>query len=458
MNLYHLLEKRQAASRPIRIGIIGAGIYGSMYLSQLRFIPGIQLVGVADLDLEKARTRCLRAGWPEEAISLCHSADAINDSARSGRIALTEESGQLIQADLDIILEITGIAETGAYHAWSALEAGKHVIAVTVEADALLGKALRELADQKGLVYSLGYGDEPACLCELVDWARTTGFEVVCAGKCVSYQPEKRYSTPETGWKYYGLSQDQVASGDYNLKMYNSFADGSKSVTEICSVANACGLVPQTGGLSYPAIEYEDLPDRLKPKAEGGILEHGGTVEILSSQKPDGTPLRRSLRWGIYVAFRGRSDYVRHYLGTFVREHRIVADSSEAYSIMYRPTHLIGLELGISVASVGLLGVPTGTPSSHVADVVAAAKKDLAPGDILDGEGGYTVYGQLVPAEQSIGSRYLPIGLSSQASVVTRVTRDSILTYDDVALDQSRFALRIRRKIEEEFSPPAGRR
>jgi predicted homoserine dehydrogenase-like protein len=447
--MYNLLLKRQENGKPVKVGIIGAGIYGSMFLSQLRFIPGMQLVGIADLDAEKAKKNCLRAGWPEESVTFGDSTAAINDGARQNKIALTGDSAQLIQSELDVIVEVTGIPEAGAYHAWSALEAGKHVVMVTVEADALLGQALRELADNKGLVYSLGYGDEPACLCEQIDWARTAGFEVVCAGKCVSYKPEKRYSTPETGWKYYGLSEEQVATGNYNLKMYNSFADGTKSVTEMCSVANACNLAPPSDGLKYPAIEYKDMPVLLKPRSDGGILEHSGTIEVLSSEKPDGTPLKQSVRWGIYVVFKGQSEYVRHFLTDFSREHRIITDSSGEYSLMYRPTHLIGLELSISVASAALFGVPTGSPKSLVADVATVAKKDLKPGDVLDGEGGYTVYGQLVPATQSLKGRFLPIGLSNKTEISRPVVKDSIITYDDVIMDESRFSYRIRRSIEE---------
>jgi len=451
MNLYNLLKQREASGKPIRIGVIGAGQYGSMFLAQLKLTPGMQLVSVADLDIDKAKKRCIRAGWPEEAIDIGDSTSAINKGSRSNRIVLTDDSQKLIQADLDIILEITGIPDVGAYNAWSALEAGKHVVMVTVEADALLGIALKQLADKNGLIYSLGYGDEPACLCEQIDWARTAGFEVVCVGKCISWKPEKPYSTPETGWKYYGLSEEQVATGDYNLKMYNSFADGTKTVTEMCAVANACNLVPQAGGFKYPAIEYEDLPSMLKPQSEGGILEHSGTIEILSNLKRDGTLVKRSLRWGTYVVFKGRSDYVKDQLTDFSREHRILTDSSGEYSIIYRPTHLIGLELGISVASVGLLGVPTGSPSSFVADVATVAKKDLKPGDVLDGEGGYTVYGQLVSTEKSLRAGYLPMGLSDKTKVAKYVTKDSIITYNDVVLDENRFTYQLRKNIEKEY-------
>ncbi|MFC1916113.1 NAD(P)H-dependent oxidoreductase [Chloroflexota bacterium] len=448
MNLYGLLQQREAAGKPIRVGAIGTGVAGASFLSQLRFIPGMQLVGVAELDMEKAKENCIKAGWPEDAISFGSSTNVINEGSKKKGIILTDDAEQLIRADLDVILEMTGNVEAGAYHAWTALQEGKHVVMVTVEADALLGKALKELADEKGLVYSLGYGDQPALICDEVDWARTSGFEVVCAGEWFRHYPDSQYYTPDTGWKYYGLSEDQVATGDYNLKMYCSFVDGTKSTIEMCAVANACDLVPQSSGLSYLAVEYEDLPAVLKPKSEGGMLEHSGTVETLSSLKPDGTPLKRSFRFGVYVVFKGRSDRVRHYLSFFGGERRIVTDSSGEYAIIYRPTHLIGLELGISVASASLLGVPTGAPSSFVAEVATVAKKELNMGDILDGEGGYAVYGRLVPAEQSLKGRYLPMGLSNKTQVIRQVAKDSIITYDDVAMDESRFCYQIRKKIE----------
>jgi predicted homoserine dehydrogenase-like protein len=153
-----------------------------MFLAQARVSPGIQVVGIAELDLDKARQACMKTGWPEEILSFGGSAALINDAACRGKIALIEDSEQLIQANLDVIIEITGVPEAGAYHAWTALEAGKHVIMVNVEADAMLGKAMKKKADQLGLVYSMAYGDQPALICEQIDWAQTAGLEVVCAG------------------------------------------------------------------------------------------------------------------------------------------------------------------------------------------------------------------------------------------------------------------------------------
>jgi len=421
-----------------------------MFLAQARLTPGMQLVGIAELDPEKARQACLRTGWPEEMLSFGDSTAAINDGARRGKTILTGDSDQLLQADLDIILEITGVPEAGAYHAWNALEAGKHVVMVNVEADALLGAALREKADEKGLVYSMAYGDQPALICELVDWARTVGLSVVCAGKGTRYQLEYHYSTPETVWQYYGFSEEQVASGDYNAQMFNSFLAGTKSAIEMCALANATGLVPQRCGLKFPPVGVDVLSEILKPESAGGILEHSGTVEVVASENRDGTPVKHDLRWGVYVVFKAPTDYVKRCFS----EYGLPTDSSGKYSALYRPYHLIGLELGISVASVALRGEPTGSSRSFVADVASVAKKDLKPGDILDGEGGNTVYGRLARAEDSVVSKYLPIGLSSKAKVIRSVAKDSILTYDDVEVDDRLFSYRLRKIMEAEFKSP----
>lgn len=447
MNLHSFLQQRAANGNPIRIGIIGAGKFGTMFLAQARLTPGMQLVGIAELDLEKARQSCLKTGWTEDALTFGDSTAAINEGARRGKTVLTGDANQLIQADLDAILEITGVPEAATYHAWTALEAGKHVIMVTVEADALLGKALKEQATKNGLVYSLAYGDQPALICEQIDWARTAGLEVVCAGKGTHYQPKYHYSTPDTVWKNFGFSEEKVASGGFNAKMFNSFIDGTKSAVEMCAVANASSLMPQKRGLQFLPVGVDELADKLKPVSAGGTLEHSGTVEVIAGSNRDGTPVKGELQHGIYVVFKASSEYTKRCFS----EYGLHTDSSGEYSALYRPFHLIGIELGISVASAVLRGEPTGSFESLVADVASVAKRDLKSGDILDGEGGYTVYGRLVQAKESISRGYLPMGLSNKAKLLHPIARDSILTYNDVDLDEELFSHKMRRRIEEEF-------
>ena len=451
MNMYSLLKQRDANANPVKIGIIGAGRFSAQFLAQLRFIPGIIPVAIAELDIDKARDVCDKAGWPKEKLSFANTTNAINDSIRADKIVLTDDAEQLVNANLDVVVDITGVAEAGTLYACKALEAGKHVVTVTAESYALVGNAIKKLADEKGLVYSMGYGDEPDNLCILVDWARVSGFEVVCAGKYVptAYTPDAKYTTPDTVWEHYGYSKEQVESGHFNAMMYTSFQDGTKSAIELCSVANSCDLTPQTSVLSYPAIAFDDIADMLKPSSEGGILEHSGTVEIVS-----GTENAQYLwgpLWGVFVVFKGQSKYVDDFLTYFAKQHRILTDSTGSYSVLYRPLHILGLELGFSVASVALFNAPTGTPASFLGDVVAYAKKDLQPGDVLDGPGGYTVYGNLVKAEQSLKNGYVPVELTYKAKITRPVAKDSIITYDDAALDESLFSLQLRKKMESEY-------
>ena len=444
MNLFTLLQQRDNNDNPIRVGVIGAGKFSSMFLSQARLTPGMKIVGIAELNIEKAVEACVKTGWPREVFSVETSADAINDTFQKGKTALTEDAMALIAADIDVIMEITGVPEAGAIHAYNSLDAGKHVIMVNVEADCLVGPALRKKADQAGCIYSMAYGDQPALIAEQLDWAWAVGLEVVCAGKGTRYQPDYRYSTPETVWGYYGFSEDQVASGDYNAQMFNSFLDGTKSAIEMCAVANASGLVPQKCGLQFPPVGVNNLPEVLKPKSCSGVLEHSGTVEVVASENRDGSPVSGDLRWGVYVVFKAPTPYVQRCFA----EYGLRTDSSGEYAALYRPSHLIGLELGISAASVVLRHEPTGSSKAFIGDVVSVAKKELQPGEILDGEGGYTVYGRLTRSADSQTNSYLPMGLSGDARMVRPVAKDSVLTYDDVSLNENLFSFTLRKSME----------
>jgi predicted homoserine dehydrogenase-like protein len=445
MSLYGLLEKRQAINRPLKIGVIGAGAFSSAFLNQARRVPGMQVVSVADLDAEKAKRACVAAGWPEAAVGVVHSTSNINDGAARGKVMVTDSAEDLIHADLDVIVEATGVTEAGTYHAWTALEAGKHVVMANVETDVLLGPILKKKADKKGLVYSMAYGDQPGIICEMVDWARTIGLEVVCAGKGTRYQPEYRYSTPETVWTYFGFTEEQVSTGNYNAQMFNSFLDSTKSAIEMCALSNATGLIPQKCGLQFPPVGPKDLPSLLKPKAAGGLLEHSGTVEIVASENRDGSPIKDHLRWGVYIVFKAGTDFVRRFLAI----HDFLRDGSGEYGAVYRPFHLIGMELAVSVASAVLRGEATGSAEGFMADVASVAKRDLKPGEVLDGEGGYTVFGRLIRADESLSKRYLPMGLSRGAKMIKPVAKDSLVTYGDVEMDENTLAFRVRKTLED---------
>jgi predicted homoserine dehydrogenase-like protein len=443
MNLYKLLLRRAADQTPLRVALIGAGKFGSMFLAQARRTPGIHLAAVVDLRLAQARASLARTGWADAQ----YDAESLNQALRSSSTWLTEDVDAIVGCEkIDIVVDATGSPTAGIRHALACARHGKHIVMVNVEADALAGPLLARNAAQSGTVYSLAYGDQPALICELVDWARAAGFDVIAAGKGTKFLPAYHASTPETVWSYYGFTHEQVTQGDFNAQMFNSFLDGTKSAIEMTAVANATGLTPAPGGLAFPPCGVDDLPQKLKPRSEGGVLHHRGQVEVVSSLERDGTPVRRDLRWGVYVCFAADSDYVRRCF----HEYGLVTDDTGMYSSLYKPYHLIGLELGISIASVGLRKEPTGSPDYFCADAVAIAKRDLRSGDMLDGEGGYSVYGRLVPAVESVKAGALPIGLASRLKVVRPVMRGEPVRWQDVRVPDSE-AVRIRRQMERTF-------
>ncbi len=444
MTLHQQLQARAAAGEPIRVGLIGAGKFGSMFLAQVPRTPGIHLLGIADLSPDRARASLARVGWNAER----GAATSFGDALKNGTTFVQDDAAALIaEPALEVVIDATGVPAAGVRHALLACAHRKHVVMVNVEADVLAGPLLARRAAEAGVVYSMAYGDQPALVAELVDWARAAGFDVVCAGKGTKHLPAFHQSTPDTVWGHYGFSAEQVASGDFNAQMFNSFLDGTKSAIEMAAIANGTGLRPAPGGLEFPPCGIDDLPAVLRPRADGGILPFSGTVEVVSSLERDGRPVERDLRWGVYVTFEAPGDYQRDCFA----QYGLKTDASGRYAAMYRPYHLIGLELGISVASVALRKEPTGAANGFRGDCVATAKRDLRAGEILDGEGGFTVYGKLMPAADSLVHGALPIGLAHRVTLRGPVTAGQIVKWSDVVIDSAHEAVRVRQEMEAMF-------
>ena len=442
MNLYsRLLERKE---KPLRIGVIGAGKFGAMYIAQVPKTPGVHLVGIADLAPDYAKANLQRVGWPAEA----YAAASLDAALKEKRTHLSDDWEALVaHPAIDIIIESTGNPPAAVEHALAAFRNGKHVVMVTVEADAFCGPLLAHKAAEAGVVYSLAYGDQPALICDLVDWARAAGFPVVAAGRGHKWQPHYAQSTPETVWGYYGLTPEQAQAGGLNPKMFNSFLDGSKPAIETSAVCNATGLTPAPDGLAYPAGSVDEIPSLMRPRPEGGVLHHKGQVEVISSLTADGKPINYDIRFGVFVVFEGETDYIRRCFS----EYGVKTDPSNRYACMYKRWHLIGLEVGISVASVGLRGESTGCATGWRADAVAIAKKNLVAGELLDGEGGYTVVGRLMPAAASLAQGCLPLGLAHHWKLLRPVPAGQPIKWSDVAVDASSTAVRIRKEMEQVF-------
>ncbi|HUQ29464.1 MAG TPA: hypothetical protein VM051_12780 [Usitatibacter sp.] len=444
MNLHRMLAAREAAQRPVRVVLVGAGKFGSMYLSQARRTPGIHILAVADLAPERARASLGRVGWSAERFA----ARALDEAVRDATTFVTDDAQAAIaHSATDVVIDATGSPAAGISHALACCRHRKHIVMVNVEADALAGPLLARRAAEAGIVYSLAYGDQPALICELVDWARTAGFTVVAAGKGTKYLPAYHASTPKTVWGHYGFSDEMVAKGDFNAQMFNSFLDGTKSGIEMAAVANAASLTPAPDGLAFPPCGVDDLARVLRPRSAGGSLHHAGQVEVISSLERDASPVFRDLRWGVYVTFSAEHEYVRRCF----QEYGIVTDPSGEYASMYKPSHLIGLELGISVASAALRGEATGAATGWRGDCVATAKRALRAGEMLDGEGGYTVWGKLMPATDSAARRALPIGLAHKVKLKRDIAEGATLSWDDVEFDAASEPVKVRREMERAF-------
>ena len=453
MNIHSLLKSRAEAGKPIRVVLIGAGKFGTMFLSQARTTPGIHILGIADLSIPRAQSALKATGWPVEQYSAASPAKALAE----GTTHLTDDAEKLIQAGgVDVVIEATGVPEAGVRHALSAIERGRHVVMVNVEADVLCGPLLSKKAQQAGVVYTMAYGDQPALICEQVDWARSIGLEVISAGKGTLYQPEFHASTPDTVWSHYGLTPERAKESGMNAKMFNSFLDGTKSGIEMAAVANATGLTPAPGGLTFPACEVNELASTLIPDAAGGCLHHKGQVEVVSSRGRDGNDLKNDLRWGVYVTFEAPTDYVKNCFS----DYGLITDASGSYSALWRPYHLIGLELGVSVAYAAILQQPTGSADAFRGDVVAVAKRDLKEGESLDGEGGFTVWGRLMVANDSLSLGAIPIGLAHGVTLKSSVREGQIVTWADVELGEetlNSISYVTRREMETTLKPETAR-
>ncbi len=430
MYLYDQLLQRADANRPVRVGLIGAGKFGSMFLSQVPTTPGLVVTAIADLRPDNARAACRSVGWPDELIAGTEFTDDAAAMMASGKV--------------DVVVEATGNPIAGIRHSQKAIENGVHIVMVNVEADVLAGAELAAQARSAGTVYSMAYGDQPALTIEMVEWARATGFEVIAAGKGTKYLPAYHSSTPDTVWDHYGLTVEQAKAAGMNSQMFNSFLDGTKSALEMAAISNATGLSAPSNGLGFPAAGMDDLAHILRPQSEGGCLEAKGQVEVVTSIERDGRPVHKDLRWGVYVVIEAPNDYA----AACFKQYGMNTDASGRYSAMYKPFHLIGLELNISILSAALLGQPTGMTKGYHSDVVATAKRPLKAGEMLDGEGGFTVWGKLCSARQSAEIGGVPIGLAHHLTLTRDVPAGAPITWQDVGDHPDTDILALRKKMQ----------
>jgi predicted homoserine dehydrogenase-like protein len=444
MNLHRLLQDRHAAGRPVRAVLIGAGKFGSMYLSQARRTPGLQVLAVADLAPERARASLARVGWEADR----YAARSIDAAAKAGTTCVTDDAmAAIAHPATEVVIDSTGSPAAGIAHVLACCEHRKHVVMVNVEADALAGPLLARRAQEAGIVYSLAYGDQPALICELVDWARAAGFTVVAAGKGTKYLPAYHAATPATVWGHYGFSEEMVAKGDFNAQMFNSFLDGTKSGLEMAAVANATGLTPAPEGLAFPPCGVDDLPRILRPRASGGSLHHAGQVEVISSVERDGRPVFRDLRWGVYVTFAAEHEYVRRCF----QEYGIVTDPSGEYARCTSRATSSGSSSASASRAWRCAGKPRAPRPAGGATASPPPSARSRPGRCSTARAatrcGASSWRRATPPR----SARCRSGLAHKMKLKRDVPEGGAVSWDDVDYDASSQAVRIRREMEKLF-------
>ena len=422
MYLYSKLEDYKGN---INIAFIGCGKFISMFLSQYNQLKNIKIDTIVDLDIERAKTNCIKSGLKKETVE---------------KINFVNSLDSILNRDIEIFIEATGNPIAGTQHAYKVIQSKKNIIMVNVEADVLCGKYLSDLAKENNVIYSMAYGDQPSLILEQIEWARLNGFFVTCAGKGTKYHPSFEYSTPENVWNNYGMTAGDAKNAGMNPKMFNSFVTGDKSSIEMAAVANASGLKCPKNGLTYPPVGVYDIANKLIPKDNGGLIDHEGQVEVISSIDRNKIQIENDLRWGVYIVIKAQNDYVKDCF----KEYGMVTDNSGEYSAIWRPYHYVGLELAQSIYSIALDKKSTGHTKFFNADVVSIAKKDLSSGEILDGEGGFTSRGRLVTSRNSIDSNFLPLGLSDGAKTKKSIKKDEFIKIDDVEIDWNQEVLKAR--------------
>ena len=438
------LAERAADNNPIRVGIIGAGKFGAGLVAQLSQMQGMVASAIADINLKHAIGAYTVSNVPTDAISHVQNVDTMNDTIRSGKRAITEDGLHIIQSDLvDVVVEATGIPEVGAEMAYHTLMHKKHLVMVNVETDVTVGAFLRRLADNAGVVYTLVDGDQPGVTMNIVEWAKTLGFEIVAAGRGTVFYDDDRAGVPDTVPQRFGFSQELIERRTINFKMFNSFRDGSKAQIEMTSLANMAGLPPDIRGMHEPSVNISDIARVFSAKEEGGILSRHGVVELANSIATDGqTMLADPLRMGVFVVIRTDHPFTQEDLAGY----NLHPGGDGKNYLLYRPYHLVAVEAPISIAKAVLYGQPTGTPlPTPVADVITVAKRDLKMGEMLDGSGGYTVNGLIEKAEIARNENLLPLGLAYGVKLKRDVRQGEAISYDMIEHNADSFVLKLRR-------------
>lgn len=422
-----LARRQDEKGRPIRIGLIGCGEMGTDIVTQCAQMTGITVAAIAELHPEQAKKAVSIAGYPDDHLMTVENGKTLDAAIASSKTAFTSDSQAICKSEhIDLVIDATGRPAVGAEIGLTAMEHGKHLVMMNVEADVTIGAYLNAEAKRLGVVYTLGAGDEPSSCMELINFVQGLGYPIVAAGKGKN-NPLNIDATPPA-------YMEEAKRRNMNPRMLVEFVDGSKTMVEMCAIANATGLVPDKPGMHGPAATLPELEKVLCPKEHGGVLSKKGVVDF---------SIGKGVAPGVFVIAEMAHPRLRE------RMHDLKLGEGPYYKF-FRPYHLTSLEVPLSCARAVLYGTadmqPLPTPS---AEVCAVAKKDLKPGDTLDAIGEYTYRAWIMTKQDSDHAKAIPCGLLEQAKVTKPVKKGELITYANTAVDATSKIVHLRKRQDE---------
>lgn len=415
IGLHEDLAARAATGKPVLVGMIGAGQMGTDVVAQTSMMQGIEVAVAADVDVQRARAAYVTSGISAE-VAEVHSAADADAAVAAGRRVVTDDYRVVCgMHSIDVMLEATGVPEIGAQAALRSARRGQQLAMMNVETDITVGPILHWYARQKGVLYALAAGDEPAATKELYDFASALGLTIVAAGKGKNNPLDRHASPTDPAWA------NEAARRGLTPTMLIEFVDGSKTMVEMAAVSNATGLTPDVRGMHGPLTNRDDLNKTFALKEHGGVLSRAGVVDYGIGRVAPGvflivtTPHPR-LRAALVLRDMGNGPYYT----------------------LFRPFHLCSIEVPLTCAMLVLRRRSNMAPLDRLtSEVFATAKRDLRPGDVLDGIGGTTYYGLIDAYQAAQAENLLPIGLAKGAQVLRPLAADSPISYNDVIVPPS---------------------
>lgn len=456
MNLQPIFRRfAPASSAPLPVGLVGAGEFGATFVAQAARMQGLQVIAICDRDTARAHAAALAAGHPAQRVRICADLQSADAAVAAGTIAVVDSAQLLVQLPLVAVLEATGDPEGAAATALAAIEAARHVVIATKEAEIVVGPELARRAAERGVVHSPVDGDQPSLLIGLIGWARMLGLPVVCAGKSSEsdfvWDPDAATVTawgrvePAPGYRECFPLHDGALAARHRL------AFARTTVPDLCEmgiVANHTGLVPDCPGLHAPIARTIELPSLFRPRAQGGLLSGTGRVDMFNClRRPD----ELSFAGGVFVVVEAPDAAT----GRLFAAKGIPTSPDHRHVLLHNPVHLLGAEAAMSMLSAVQLGCSTGGVEVRpVVDLVAFAARDLEAGETMTMGVRHEIAGLgygLQPARPLAPDMPLPYYLAVGGKVRHRVARGEPLRCRDVDLPSGSTLLRLRQAQDARF-------